>query len=93
MNKEAQLSPPMSVQKFAIGVAYRLSSLRNFLEASEDLCRYNERLTDIDIQRHGRKVGLRRITCRSHIFSPPTFTVACNDGGIFISPAVGVLMV
>lgn len=91
MNKEAQLSPPMSVQKFAIGVAYRLSSLRSFLEASEDLCRYNERLTDADIQRHGRKVGQRRTTCRSHFLT--TFTVACNDGGIFISPAIRVLMV
>ncbi|KAI9463470.1 hypothetical protein HD554DRAFT_2222602 [Boletus coccyginus] len=56
MNSEAQLSPSMSVQKFAIDVAHRLSSLRNFLEASEDLCRYNERLTDADVQRHGRKL-------------------------------------
>lgn len=58
MTKDTQLPTPMSAQKFAIDIAYRLSSLRNFLEASEDLCRYNERLTDADIQRHGRKVGL-----------------------------------
>lgn len=56
MAKDTQLPTPMSAQKFAIDIAYRLSSLRNFLEASEDLCRYHERLTNADFQRHGRKV-------------------------------------
>ncbi|KIJ04658.1 hypothetical protein PAXINDRAFT_22045 [Paxillus involutus ATCC 200175] len=48
------MSTPVDIQKFAIDVAYRLSSLRNFLEASEDLLRFNNSFTDIDIQRHGR---------------------------------------
>ena len=68
MNVDAQLSPRMSTRKLAIDLAYRLSSLQNFLEGSEELCRYNEQLTDADIQRHGRRVGCRSITCRSHVF-------------------------
>lgn len=93
MTKDAQLPTPMSVQKFAIDIAYRLSSLRNFLEASEDLSHYNERLTVPDIQCHGRKVSLRPITCRSHTFRPPTLIVACHDGGIFIFPAIRTFVV
>ncbi|KAH0834184.1 hypothetical protein J3R83DRAFT_11496 [Lanmaoa asiatica] len=78
MPKDAQLPTPMSAQKFAIDIAYRLSSLRNFLEASEDLCRYSERLTDADIQHHGRKVArttLNRAGVKLHLFTscPPKF--------------------
>ncbi|KAF8554284.1 hypothetical protein OG21DRAFT_1497158 [Imleria badia] len=84
MNNDEQLSPPMSVQKFAIDVAHRLSSLRNFLEASEDLCHYNGRLTDADIQYHGRKLlaimevartTLNRAGVKLHLFTscPPKF--------------------
>ncbi|KAF9221827.1 hypothetical protein BS17DRAFT_784776 [Gyrodon lividus] len=56
MNTQLEMSTPVGIQKFAIDIAYRLSSLRNFLEASEDLLRYNNLLTDADIQRHGRKL-------------------------------------
>ncbi|KAG8215396.1 hypothetical protein J3R82DRAFT_8997 [Butyriboletus roseoflavus] len=72
MTKDVQLPTPMPAQKFAIDTAYRLSSLRNFLEASEDLRRYNERLTDADIQRHGRKVArttLNRAGVKLHLFT------------------------
>ncbi|KAG9310849.1 hypothetical protein JVU11DRAFT_8704 [Chiua virens] len=72
----------MSLQKFAIDIAYRLSSLRNFIEASEDLCRYNERLSDADMPRHGRKLlammevarsTLNRAGVKLHLFTscPP----------------------
>ncbi|KAN0080331.1 hypothetical protein V8E55_009897 [Tylopilus felleus] len=84
MNEHTLLSPPTSIQRFAIDIAHRLSSLRNFLEASEDLCRYNERLTDADIQYHGRKLlaimevartTLNRAGVKLHLFTscPPKY--------------------
>ncbi|KAF8439800.1 hypothetical protein L210DRAFT_867479 [Boletus edulis BED1] len=74
----------MSVQKFAINVAYRLSSLRNFLEASQELCHYSEQLTDADIQCHARKLlalmevartTLNRAGVKLHLFTscPPKY--------------------
>ncbi|KAF8836231.1 hypothetical protein BDN67DRAFT_1005501 [Paxillus ammoniavirescens] len=72
------MSTPVDIQKFAIDIAYRLSSLRNFLEASEDLLEYNELLTSADIQRHGRKLlamievartTLDRMGVKLHLFT------------------------
>ncbi|KIK95196.1 hypothetical protein PAXRUDRAFT_827257 [Paxillus rubicundulus Ve08.2h10] len=68
----------VEIQKFAIDIAYRLSSLRNFLEASEDLLEFNNSFTDIDIQRHGRKLlaimevartTLDRVGVKLHLFT------------------------
>ncbi|KAH7882686.1 hypothetical protein F5I97DRAFT_1907561 [Phlebopus sp. FC_14] len=53
---DSQISPPVDFQKFAIDVAHRLSSLQYFLDASEDLLRLNNLLTDADVKCHGRKI-------------------------------------
>ncbi|KIJ64273.1 hypothetical protein HYDPIDRAFT_28709 [Hydnomerulius pinastri MD-312] len=81
MNQNSEISAPVDLQKFAIDVAHRLSSLRNFLDASEELLKCSEILTDADVQRHGRKIlamievartTLNRAGLKLHLFTSCT---------------------
>lgn len=48
--------PPLNIREFAIDIAHRLSSLRDFLEAAEHLMKHNNLFTDAVVKHHGRKL-------------------------------------
>lgn len=54
---ESDVRTRLAFHKFAIDVAYRLSSLRDFLAASERLLQLDDPLSDSVFERHGRKAG------------------------------------
>lgn len=49
-------SPSLHIQKFALDIAHRLSSLPDFLEASEHLLSHDHLFTNAVIEHHGRKL-------------------------------------
>ncbi|KAG6334547.1 hypothetical protein ID866_4544 [Astraeus odoratus] len=81
------ISSPLNIQRFAIDIAQRLSSLRDFLEASEQFMKHDDLFTDAVIKQHGRKVGaavfmldvarmtLNRAGLKLHLFTscPPKY--------------------
>ena len=58
-------SPSLHIQKFALDIAHRLSSLPDFLEASEHLLSHDHLFTNAVIEHHGRKVGFA-LSCHSY---------------------------
>ncbi|KAI6143438.1 hypothetical protein BKA82DRAFT_4185990 [Pisolithus tinctorius] len=64
--------PPLNIREFAIDIAHRLSSLRDFLEAAEHLMKHNNLFTDAVVKHHGRKVArmtLTQVGLKLHLFT------------------------